>query len=97
MLREPSFRAPPQDDGGDAGDSNDSGESETEIEGHDHDDSEGETETEPIEAARKPIMPFKGKLKGKGKGKMPAATGASPLATSVVPEEEGMCLWQLVP
>jgi len=85
MLREPSFRLP-ETDGGDAGDSSESDDSETEMEGG-HDDSEGETETERASAA-KIRKPFLSKLAGKGKGKAGAAP--SPLATSAVPEEDGM-------
>lgn len=93
MLREPSFRPPNPDDGGEAGDSDESdGESDTEMENHGQDDSDGETETEPAAStARETFLPMKGKLGGKGKGKAAASGSIAPskLASSAVPEEDG--------
>ena len=88
MLREPSHRAPPPDEGGDAGASDDESDEDTdpELEGQgendSEDDSEGRTSPEPKQPKGLSHR-FKGKQKGKARGR----SGLSSLATSTLHEE----------
>ncbi|WVW83098.1 hypothetical protein I302_105116 [Kwoniella bestiolae CBS 10118] len=97
MLRQPSTQPAHEDEGGEAGDDDDEsdGESETEMEGGD-DDSDGETETEPRTPSRG-AMGLAGRFAKKNKGKAKASSKVSPMAKSVVREEDanGKSVWSL--
>jgi hypothetical protein len=92
MLREPSFKPPPSEDGevgASDDDEDDDEESETEVEGADHGDSEDETETERAQGkgkGKKKAVPLRQRLTGKGKQKTASSPG---LGIAPVSEEPG--------
>ncbi|WWD01401.1 hypothetical protein V866_008345 [Kwoniella sp. B9012] len=100
MLRQPSTKPAEEEEGGDAGDDDDEsdGESETEIEGgRSDDDSDGGTETEPRASSSRGAIGLAGRFVKKNKGKGKASWQVSPMAKSVVTEEEanGKSVWSL--
>ncbi|WWC69470.1 uncharacterized protein I206_103410 [Kwoniella pini CBS 10737] len=99
MLRQPSTKPVQEDEGGDAGDDDDESdeESEIEIEGGRSDESEGETETERRASGSKGALGLAGRFAKKNKGKGKASSNVSPMAKSVMREEEanGKSVWSL--